>query len=111
MSQRVCVQGRQHMYCADISAGMEAFPVAAIIDNPAALRASGVGPPPIFPSHFMYCTRPAALPMTPAARQLLDELYPASSSKGFKLDMWDGCQRTQGVSRTGGDAGKGSSRV
>lgn len=86
----VCVQGQQYVYCADVSAGVEAFPIPAVIDDPAALRASGVGPPPLFPDGFTYTTDPAALPMTPAARAFLDTVYPAAKA----ADMWAGCRRT-----------------
>lgn len=84
------MQGQQYMYCADISAGVEAFPVPAVIDDPAGLRDSGVGPPVMFPPGFTYCTQPGALPMTPAARRFLEAVYPVTKP----ADIWAGCQHT-----------------
>lgn len=78
------------MYERDISGGMETGPIPAIIDDYAALRVWGTSPPPIYPEGFRYHNRPAKLCTTPAARQLLDEAYPASGP----ANMWAGCRKT-----------------
>ena len=88
-----CLQGQRRAFCHDISAGAEAFPIPAIIDDPVGLRRSGIAPPPIFPDGFVYTTSASTLKATPAAHRFLDRVYPPSRSAA----MWAGCQHTSGA--------------
>jgi len=89
------MQGQQYVYCGDVTAGAEDFPIPAIIDDPHGLRASGLGAPPLFPTGFSYAASAAELPMTPAARRFLDHVYPPRDA----VDLWAGCRRTKGACR------------
>ena len=91
------LQEQQNVHCRDISAGAEAFPIPAIVDDAQRLHASGSHPPSVFPADFVYSPAGPDPVATPAARRLLDMAYPPAQA----ANIWRGCKGLGGATENG----------
>ena len=84
------MQEQQHVFCDDVSDGASPHAIPAVIDNYEGLQRSGIGAPLVLGDEFVFDDDPSSLRATPAARDFLNNAYPASKP----ANIWAGCSRT-----------------